>query len=85
MLASGLISFCLNGPEVSTQQVTKDSQSSLPSLNGSMCFLFLATMCACEILISQPEIKLAPPAVEVCSLIHRTAGEVPESMLCISL
>ena len=75
----------LMGQRGAGQRVTKDSQLSLPSLNGSVSFCFLAICVARGILIPQPEIELAPPAVEVCSLIHRTAGEVPESVLCISL
>ena len=38
---------------------------------------------ACGILVSQPGIEPAPPAVEVWSLNHRTAREVPGAFIFV--
>ena len=48
----------------------------------SKCVLFFFWLChaVCGILVPQPEIEPAPPAVEAQSLNHWTAKEVPANM-----
>ena len=47
-------------------------------LKGLPYFFFLATRQACGILVPQPGIEPAPPAVEAWNLNHGTAREVPK-------
>ena len=55
----------------------------LKALPRSLGFLFWLDHSAYRILVPQPRIEFVSPAVEVQSLNHRPAGEVPMSRGCI--